>query len=176
MSKPIERTPNEAEIAQYEDLMRAFSWGFQSDVVTFLRSLHEKNIDLNWAIKCIVTRQKITMFDRKERNRARQEWLQKARKCPQCGRPMYLGKVNDHPTRMVGGGLKTQWICPSQPDVHSTFKEGNKWCGYVEYSKRTLDDWMTKLRIKTSTIKRVVHPYLRSQEFDFAYEIEDEEK
>ena len=174
--KDLSRQPTEYEISQYEQATRAFSWSFQSDVVTFLRSLHEKNIDLNWALKCIVTRQKITLFDRKERQRVRQEWLQKARKCPQCGRPMYLGKVNDNPTRMVGGGLKTQWICPSQPDVHSTLKEGNKWCGYVEYSKRTLDDWMVKLRIKATSIKQAVHPFLRSEEFDFVHEIEDEEK
>jgi len=160
------RIPTELEVSSYEQMTQAFSWSFQQDVVTFLRMLHEKGIDLNWAIACIMIKQKMVIVDRKERRDARTEWEKKARKCPRCNRIMYLGKVNDSPSTMVGGGYKTQWICSGfqLTQIHPDHKNA---CEFTELSKRTISEWLVKLRINADRVKRLRHPFLREAKFDF---------
>lgn len=162
------RIPTELEVSAYEQLTQAFSWSFQQDVITFLRMLHEKGIDLNWAIACIMIRQKMVIVDRKERRDARREWEQKARKCPKCDQVMYIAKVNDHPSRMIGQGYKTQWICPGNQFMQMRPMEA---CEFTEYSKRTISEWLTKLRINAERVKKMRHPFLREAKFDFAVEL-----
>lgn len=164
MKKDLDRLPTEWEIDQYEQSTQAFSWSFQQDVVTFMRSLHVKGIDINWAIKCILIRQKTIIFDRKERARAKAEWERKARKCPDCGKTMYLMPVNNQPNTMVGGGYKTQWICPNQPVQGQDL---SKSCGYSELSKRSAQDWFKKLRLSPDRLKKIPHPYFRNPATDF---------
>jgi len=164
-----EKIPTETEVAHYEHQMKAFSWGFQQDVVTFLRTLHMRGIDINWAIKCILIKQKTVIINRKERARARADWQKKAKRCPRCNLVMFLGRVNDHPARMVGHKYKTQWICPNQPRTNDPSYKS--YCGYVEYSKRTPAEWMKKLRISDKTLKKLPHPFLREVQFDFSTDI-----
>ena len=54
--------------------------------------------------------------------------------CPDCGKPMSLWEVNNHPKSMVGGEYKTQWICHDEEN-----------CGYQdEYSLLTLQEQIKK--------------------------------
>lgn len=165
------RVPTELDIDRYEQLVSAFSWSFQQDVVSFLRMLHEKGIDLNWAIACIMTRTKMVIVNRKERREARLEWERKARKCPKCKRTMYIAKVNDHPSRMVGGGYKTQWICPGNVYPEMPL-DGKERCDFEELSKRSPTQWMKKLRINAERMIKMRHPYLREARFDFVQSLE----
>jgi len=164
-----DRIPTELEIETYEQQMQAFSWSFQQDVVSFLRSLHNKGIDINWAIRCILVKQKTIIYDRRDRVKARTEWERNAPKCPQCGQTMYIMRVNDRPATMVGGKYQSQWLCPNQPAQGRVAKS----CGYTEFSKRSVEEWFKKLRIDISTVKKMRHPYLRNPAVDFVATLSD---
>ena len=172
MTSEKDRIPTELEIEMYEQTMQAYSWSFQQDVVTFLRSLHVKGIDINWAIKCILIKQKTVIFDRKERAKAISEWERVARKCPDCGATMHLMRVNHTKGTMVGGGYQTQWICPNMPVPGQDL---SKACGFSEMSKRSLADWFKKLRVSPDRLKKMKHPYLITPQTDFVAQMDDPE-
>lgn len=57
--------------------------------------------------------------------------------CPQCKEPLYLRVINEPKGRGNRKGWKTCWIC-MKPQ-----------CIYERFSKRSLNDWMRKLKKKS---------------------------
>lgn len=63
--------------------------------------------------------------------KAREEWLSRLPKCPDCEAPLNPYPINTSPGNQVGGSFKSMWMC-------------SKWCGYEKYNNTTVQEELKK--------------------------------
>lgn len=134
----------EQDVKYFFNQMTAFNFGFMQDVVTFMRTLKNKDFTLDYALACIEFRQGKTDMVREQEKKDRKTWVKKAKKCLDCGQILALAPINvpEGPANLKG--YKSMWYCTKGWE----HEEPEKWCGHYSYSSLTLNKIFKKMGIK----------------------------
>ena len=126
----------EGDVVDFFRETQAFTWRFQQDVLTYLKTLHDKGIPLDYAMRCIQYQKHMNKQKMKLYHDVRELWKKNSLKCPDCGRIMSLEHINTQPGNQVPGGWKSIWRCTEEIN-----------CGFEELSKKSVAQWVKKLKL-----------------------------
>lgn len=111
---------NSARRDAIEQAVAAFGAGRLQELVALMDRLEALGLGLSDVRWYLAGRRASVQQGQRRAVRLRRAYARRARACAACGRPMALYPVNSGPRDQVGGGYRSQWICPG--------------CGEAEYN------------------------------------------